>query len=326
MAVPNLAEVATTTIDNRSMEVADNVTKNNALLTWIKSRGNIKPLDGGDNINMPISFQENANASWYSGLDPLPTQAVEVLSSAQVQWKQLAAAVVLSGLDKLKNRGESKILDLLDERMEVAENTLANFVDQGMFSDGTTYAGKTITGLDLVVPTANTTGTYAGINRATWSFWQSQLQSDSGAPTNGSSGTALSRMTTLVAKCTRGADTPDLILLSNTYWGIYVGALQQQVRFTNEDKAKMGFRTSQFLNADVVLAGGIGGSISDTNGTGFFLNTKYFKLRPHVDRQFTALDPEKRYSTNQDATIALIGWAGNLVCTSPRLQGRWINT
>lgn len=327
MAVPNLAEVATSTIDNRSGVVADQVTANNPALTYFKKRGNIKKLDGGDNINIEISFQENGNAGWYSGMDALPVQQVDVLSSAQVQWKQLAAAVVISGLDQMKNRGEAKILDLLDARMEVAENTLANFVDRGIWGDGTSFGGKAITGLDAAVPTTVTSGTYAGIDRGNFTVWRSQLQDDAGAP---STTTIQPRMTTLYGKCVRGSDTPDLILMSQTYWGTFIGSLQAIQRFVDAGKADLGFKASTFLGADVVLAGGIGTATGtpgpvDTNGTAYFLNTKYAMLGVHAERNFTALNPEKRYSTNQDAMICLIGWMGNMLFKGPQFCGRQIH-
>jgi len=322
MAVPNLSEIATATIDNRSGVVADQVTANNAALTYFKKRGGIKKLDGGDNINIEISFQENGNAAWYSGTEAISVGQTDVLSSAQVQWKQLAAAVVISGLDQRKNRGEAKILDLLDARMEVAENTLANFVDRGIWGDGTSYGGRTITGMDAAVPTTVTSGTYAGIDRQTYTMWRSQLQDDSGAP---STTTIQPRMTTLYGKCVRGTDQPDLILFSQTYWGTFIGSLQALQRFVDAGKAELGFQVAKFLGADVVLAGGIGGTATDTNGTGYFLNTKYAMLGVHTDCNFQSLNPDKRYSINQDAMVVLIGWMGNMLFKGPQFCGRQIH-
>jgi hypothetical protein len=323
MASPNLAEVATSTIDARSGIVADNVTANNPVLTYVKKHGNIKTCDGGDNINEELSFAENGNAGWYSGMDALPVAQSDVITSAQFQWKQLAASVVISGLDRMKNRGQAKILDLLDARMEVAENTLSNFVERGIFSDGTGYGGKQLTGLDLAIPVTPTTGTYGGISRDTWSFWQSQVQTDSGAP---SATTIQGRMNALWAKCIRGSDYPDLIVLSTSYWAAFTASLQTLQRFVEPAKAELGFRVQQFMNADVVLGNGIGGAATDTLGTGYFLNTKYLRLRPHVDRQFTSLDPEKRYAVNQDAMVVLIGWMGNMTCKGARFSGRLVHT
>jgi len=52
----------------------------------------------------------------------------------------------------------------------------------------------------------------------------------------------------------------------------------------------------------------------------YFLNTNYLFFRPHQDRNMVVMDPD-RYSTNQDAVIKLIGWAGNMTISNGFLQG-----
>jgi hypothetical protein len=58
MAVPstNWAEITTTTLFNRSRKLADNVTKNNALLRRLREKGNIKSFDGGQAIVQEIEY------------------------------------------------------------------------------------------------------------------------------------------------------------------------------------------------------------------------------------------------------------------------------
>ncbi len=46
MASPNLSEIITTTLRNRTGKLADNVTDNNALLYRLKQRGKVKPPTG----------------------------------------------------------------------------------------------------------------------------------------------------------------------------------------------------------------------------------------------------------------------------------------
>ena len=62
-------------------ELADNVTKNNALLARLKQKGNIRPFSGGTVIFEELSFAENGNAGYYSGYDLLPVAAQDVLSA-----------------------------------------------------------------------------------------------------------------------------------------------------------------------------------------------------------------------------------------------------
>ena len=95
-------------------------------------------------------------------------------------------------------------------------------------------------------------------------------------------------------------------------------SLQAQQRFTDPKTGDLGFPTIKFMDADVVLDGGIGGYCPAN--TGFMLNTKYIFLRPHKDRNFVPIGGE-RQAVNQDAVVKLIGWAGNLTCSGSQFQG-----
>lgn len=317
MAFPNISDIATTTIEERSGDIADNVTKNNALLMRLKAKGKIRPVTGGRLIYEEVSFAENGNAGWYSGYDVLSVGAQDVLTSAEFSLKQFAVGVPMSGLEMLQNAGEEQIIDLLEGRMEVAESTMANYICQGMYSDGTTFGGKTITGLDAAVPQDPTTGTYGGINRATWTFWRSQLYDPPATPT---AATIQGYMNTLWASTVRGADRPDLILSGSTIWATYMASLQAIQRFTSPSEGNLGFPSVKFMDADVVLDGGIGGFATATDM--YFLNTKYISFRPHKDRNMRAINPSARAAFNQDAQVTFLGWAGNVTSRGPRNCGR----
>lgn len=61
MAIPNTnwGEITTTTLFNRSRKLADNVTKNNALLRRLSAKGKVKPVDGGQAIVQELEYSEN---------------------------------------------------------------------------------------------------------------------------------------------------------------------------------------------------------------------------------------------------------------------------
>lgn len=319
MAFPNVTDIVATTIEKRSKKIQDNVTKNNGLLTWIKDKGNVRPVSGGTVIYEEISFAENGNAGWYSGYDLLPVSAQDVLSAAQFDYKQAAVPVVISGLDQLRNSGPEQMIDLMEQRLKVAESTMTNLLAQGVYSDGTGSGGKQIVGLDAAVPVNPNTGTYGGIDRATWSFWRSKTTTAGTALT---AATVQAAMNTMWASLVRGADRPDLLLMDSQFWGIYMASLQPLQRFTDPAKANLGFPTVKFMDADVVLDGGIGGFA--TAKTCYFLNTKFMSYRPHRDRNMVPLAPNRRYAINQDAEVQILAWAGNMTSSGPQFQGRLI--
>ncbi len=83
--------------------------------------------------------------------------------------------------------------------------------------------------------------------------------------------------------------------------------------------------TQQYMGADIYLDGGIGGfagSAVSTEGTCYFLNSKFLKFRPHKDRNFVALSPNRRYAVNQDAEVAILAFAGAFTCSGARFSGR----
>jgi hypothetical protein len=158
-----------------------------------------------------------------------------------------------------------------------------------------------------------TTGTYGGIDRATWSFWRSKLQ-NAGTMTPA---TIQYQMNQLWAQCVRGRDAPDLIPFDSNLWSLYMSSLQAQQRFTDPELAAAGFSTVKFMTADVVLDGGIGGFAPSNSG--WFLNTNYLFLRPHSARNMVPL-PDTR-AVNQDAQVKILAFAGAITSNGAQFQG-----
>ena len=314
-----VSDIIATTIQSRSRKIANNVEDNNALLTRCKQRGKKKPFSGGNVILQELSFQDNGNAMYYSGYETLAIDAQDVISASQWDIKQAACAVTISGLEMLQNSGKEQMIDLVDARMEVAEDSIANLIASGIYSDGTGSGGKQVTGLQAIVADDPTTGTVGGIDRSAWTFWRNQLWDFSVESVTASATTIQNAFNQVYARTMRGADVTDLIVVDNVYWSYYMASLQNLVRFSSDAKmAELGFITTKYMNADVVLDGGIGGNCPASHA--YFLNTKYLCYRPHRDREFVAIGDE-RFSTNQDAVVRLLGWAGNMTASGAQFQG-----
>jgi len=327
MAFANSAvsDIITTTIQSRSGELADNVTQNNPLLARLKKRGNVRPFSGGNVILEEIMYNDSTtnNTNSYSGYEVLNIAPNSPISAAQFPIAQYASAVTISGLEMLQNSGPERVIDLIEGRVRIAEAQLMNRIDTDLYLDGTGNGGKNLIGLAAAVPDAPTSGTYGGIDRATWSFWQTKKYSgvtDGGAAV--SAANIIQYMTSLSLQLVRGSDKADLIIADNNYYSLYVNALQAIQRVTSENEAGSGFASLKFYgggtSADVVLGGG-NGSHATANHM-WFLNTNYISFRPHADRNFVPIGGE-RQAVNQDAIVKLIGFAGNLTVSNSSLQG-----
>lgn len=318
MASPNLSEIITTTLRNRSGKLVNNVSKNNAILNRLTKRGNVKPVSGGRTIVQELEYAENSTYKRYSGYEQLNIQPSDVFTAAEFDWKQGAVAVSISGLEQLQNSGSERVIDLLESRVKNAERTMQNNMSADFYSDGTADGGKQIGGLQSLV--ADTpTNTVGGINRSTWTFWKNySFDATTDGTAAATSSNIQSYMNRVWLAITRGTDRPDLIIADNTYYRLYWESLQAIQRVTSTDMAEAGFSSLKFMDADVVFDGGYGGNAPSNHM--YFLNTNYIFWRPHKDRNMVPLDPD-RFSVNQDAMVKLIAFAGNMTISNSFLQG-----
>lgn len=312
MANTNYDDIFTTTLEKRSKKLADNVSKNNALLSRLSAKGKIRTIDGGSKILEELEYGEG-DMVWYGGYDTINYTPKQFFTSAEYALKLCAVPVAISGEDKLKNSGKEQMINLFEKRIENAEKTMKNKLSAALYGDGTGSSGKEIGGLRLLVADAPETGVVGGIDRASNEFWRNQSVSAAVTSDN-----ILAKMDEIYLKCCRGTDKPDLIVADNVMYSTYEQALQPNQRFTDPKLAEAGFTTLKFKGADVVFDGGQGGACPSKHM--YFLNTDYIYLRPHKDRNMTVICGD-RMAINQDALYRIIGWAGNLTMSNAALQG-----
>ena len=316
MASPNLSEIITTTLRNRSGELADNVSKGNALLAKLKEKGAWKPASGRS-IVQELDYAENGTFMYYSGGEVLNIAASDVLSAAEFDWKQAACAVTATGLEiDVQNVGKEQVIDLLEARIKNAQRTMRNNICNGCYSDGTGSGGKQIGGLQLLVADSPATGTVGGINRANFSFWRNQVYD---ATTDGGAATTASNIqaywNAMWLECVRGTDKPDLILTGSAYYTLFWSSLQSIQRITDPKMGQAGFQNVMFNTAPVVYEDNTGMPAQRA----YFLNTDYIHFRYAAKRLFKPL--ERVQSINQDAIAQLITFAGNMTLSNASLQG-----
>ena len=270
-------------------------------------------------IELLVSRREPkaTDCMYYSGGEVLNIGSSDVLTSAEFDWKQAACAVTATGLEtEIQNTGKEQIIDLMAARIKNAQRTMRNNICSGIYSDGTGTGGKQIGGLQLLVADAPTTGTVGGINRASFSFWQSQVYdatTDGGAATSATNIQAY--MNSLWLECSRGPDQTDLIMADSVYYGFFLGSLQAIQRISDSKMANAGFQSIAYKGADVVYEDSTGMPASHM----YFINSDYLFFRYAPKRLFKPL--EKMQSIHQDATVQLITFAGNLTASNCARQG-----
>jgi hypothetical protein len=277
----------------------DNIFDSNVLLSKMKAGNGYRKIDGGDSIVVPLEYAQLTAAGSYSGSDVLSTTDNETFTGAEYSWKQKYANISITGIDKLKNSGDSRVIDFVKSKVKNAERTLAQKLGDGLYSSGTD--SKDLVGLRVALSASNTVG---GIDQSSYSWWRPQL--DSSTTT-----LSLAVMKTQYEAATVDSEKPDLIVttraLHNAYWSL----LQPQQRFQDSKTASAGFENLLFMGAPVVAD-----SKAPTSHM-IMLNMEHFFLSFHRDCDMKFI-PFVR-PVNQDVESAKILWAGALCYSNLRL-------
>lgn len=322
MATPSsvFTEMVTSTERAWSQKVTDNVSDHNALLRRMKDKGKIKTYGGGYEITLPLEYAENGTYQRFAGFDLLNTNASDVLTTAKYDNKMIALHVVASGQELLQNSGKEQMINLVKVRKQNALKTAANQFSIDLYSTGALT--NQIGGLGHIV-TSDGTGTVGGIVSGTYTFWKNKFKEMSGTnlaatPSAANAVSMKGDMNDLWLDLNRGADKPDMIVMSHDLYALFELGEQQLQRYADADLAKAGFQTLKYKSADVIFDDNT--NFSQTAEVAYFLNTDYLYVMQHKEAQWSA-DEEKR-PTNQYAVVIPYYWMGNLVCSQRALQGK----
>lgn len=308
MADVNVGLLLSTTLKNYRKTLVDNIHKSNAVFYYLKENGGFKELDSGERIVAPLMYGKNSTAASYSGYDSLDTTPQAGIDAAEYNWKQYSVSITISGEEERKNAGSSKIIDILEARTKQAEMSLTEQLTAGLFSDGTGNGSKDLTGLEAMVASS---GTYGGINSATYTWWQAGVESTSEA-------LGLARMRTGFNTASLGGkDTPNLIVTTQTLYEKYEGLLTSvsasnisgSIMFRAEGTKKLGdggFQVLEFKGTPIVW------DEYCPTGNMYFLNTRHMNMTVHSKANFETTDFVK--PENQDARVAQVLFMGNLTC------------
>jgi hypothetical protein len=320
LASPNstFTELVSTTFRNHKKEIKDNVSNRNALLRYMKKRGNLKTIeDGGLTIACPLDYTTNSTYQRYSDWDALNIAASDTITAAEYQWKQIAINVVASGRELRINSGASKLIDLASARIKNAMRTFNNNFSTDLYSDGT--LSNQINGLQAIIAGTNT-NTVGGIDANTWTFWRNTVQSAAsplqggGAVTPSATTIEGSMMLPLWLELDRGPDDqPDLIVMDSIYYQYYENSQVSLKRYASSQAADGGFVTLKYKGADVLFDSAINAS------TAYFINTEYLKLVAHKDADLEVM--EETRPVNQDGVVTPLLWMGNIICSNRAQQG-----
>lgn len=294
--------------------IQDGIHKGTALLAWLRERGKIKTVSGGDRIAVNLMYGKNSTIKSMAKQDSIDTTPQDGITRAFFNWKYVSGSVTVWDADLMMNKGnKERIYDILDASKDQLIMSVAEKFTEYLFGDGTGNGSLDPLGLAAIAADTPTTGTLGGINRANEAWWRNQSNGSVGAwGTNG-----LSKTRSLYNSCSLGSakGTPDLCVTTQTVHEAFEGSLTDILRLAKQDEAMadLHFANFKFGTATVIFDEQCG------SGRQYMLNSKYLSLVVHEDANFALLT--KRTTHNQLATIIPFLTMGNLVPSNCRKLG-----
>lgn len=328
MAEPGLTEIATTTLKNRRGVLVNNIENNNPVSRSMKEMETFEMEDGGRTLVEEVDYAENGTFTRYNGAQRISLAYNPTKTAFEVDWKQFAGSVVITGREKRMNAGTLGKIKLLKGRIVSLEHTLENNFNADLISDGTADNGLQMGGLNYWISTTPTSGTVGGIDRSvSANSWARNFKFDTvndfsgGAP--GGSVTDASnikaRLNYAINSTTRFQDSVKVLLAGQQMFEYAQAAMQSIQRITSDTKkGKAGFREIEYEGIPMIMCGGInfGGQTQIATDRIYGVNTRYTKVRIHQDAYMEAL-PQVQ-SIDQDAEAKIVVFMGNMTCSFPK--------
>lgn len=296
-----------TTMANYRDTMVNNIVLQIPLFFWLMEKKRKLTLEGGDRINIPLLTGYNTTVASYSGYDPIDTTPQEGMTLATYNWKQYAGSVAISRKEERQNSGKWRIINLLDAKVKQLEISMQNLMETDALK-----ASPGANDMDSIDTLVDTTTTVGNISGTTYSFWQATKTTSGSFAAQG-----VKDMRTLYNTVSKGNDTPDLGLTTQSVFEYYENTLQPQMRFTNTKVADAGFQTLMFKNMTLMWSEKV------TSGYLYMLNSKYIQWA--VDKETDFITTPFVRPENQDAKVAQLLVMGDLVMSNRARQGKLIS-
>lgn len=114
----------------------DNVFKARVLSWTLMKQDNMRKVDGGESIFVPVLEATNGTVMTYADDEELKILRQKGLTGAKFPWGQAAVSITVTGIEEAKNNGESKVISLLEAKTEQAEESFRAFFNKVFFGKG----------------------------------------------------------------------------------------------------------------------------------------------------------------------------------------------
>lgn len=226
--------LVTTTMEKYSKKLRDNFFVKIPLFDWLRKKGQMVTVDGGERIVEHLLYEPNSTARSFQGYTNIDLTPQEGITAAFFTPREYDVSVVISRREKQQNAGAAKLIDLVQAKTLQAERSLFDLMNAHAFA---AQSGTNLDGLQTLV--SNSANTCGGIVESSNTWWAPQR--DTTAYT-ASTPQFLDGLINVFNDVQGRKGNTDLIMTTQTIWEGYHGQVQDQGRFRLEkDNAAAGF-------------------------------------------------------------------------------------
>lgn len=205
---------------------------------------------GNARINWQVNYAGNTQVGSYAEGDAAAGSGKQVYHPASLEYKSVRAEIGLGGLTLATSEQGGTFIDMLRSELDNGVRDMRLSIESQLLGDGTGNSAKDITGMLAAI---GETGTYAGIDRSTHTWWKSYINDNTGTPRNLSEDLVADVVDEVIS---RGADQSTLELWCGpTQWRKF-GALYKGERRQTPTRLSGGYMALDFEGTQVIRCPG----------------------------------------------------------------------
>ena len=281
----------------------DNTFKNIPLVENMQRLGLIDQVDGGSKINHPVILTDHSSLTQLSsGYESVNLAVKDPLRTAEHNWCDFVAPIVLTRKEELTNKGERAQVRILEARLKQVMGMVKREIEKQLIAG----SSSVLTELETLNGVGANTGWFeegnfgsqtnvvGGIRKDDFpTSWQNQVQNVAGDFANN----GIKKMQQLIIDVQQFAPEGDvdIILASPISYGLYKDQLQQLERYVSatEQRNMAGRLGLEFNGAAMYVEPNLVASSGGTDLSMYFLNSTLFSIYFDKDAYFEVSPMEK---------------------------------
>lgn len=136
---------------------------------------------GGETMKIPVTIGRNNNGGSFSGLSSATIGTTQTRDQMSVNVKAYRHSITIPGLDKIANKGEERIVNLVSAELHTTFESALENISAMLYAAGTGNASQDFNGLGNLAVDATIASTVQGLSRSTYPTLEGQYTDVGGA-------------------------------------------------------------------------------------------------------------------------------------------------